>query len=37
VVMITQAKIKPVAGRLLYQTCTSLNIIILFSNIGFHK
>jgi len=35
--MITQVKIKPLAGKLLYETCTSLNIIFLFSNIGFHK
>jgi len=30
-------KLKPAVGRLLYETCTSLNIIFLLSNIGFHK
>jgi len=36
VVVITQAKIKPVAGINLYETPSSLIVILIFSNIGFH-
>jgi len=36
VVVITQAKIKPAAGINLYETSSSLSVIFIFSNIGFH-